>query len=172
MASEAHAGDTVMLIDISWPLPEQTTWTYQTGATVIEVTKDYAMIRYDETGEYTISLLAKLAECNNRHEGLLTILEAEAQEEQTKTEQHLITSMFAYPNPTPTEVSVSVDLKESRTVTLEVYQMLTGKRVHRETLQAGNAHLKAINLTTLPRGMYIVRIQAEKEMREIKIVKQ
>lgn len=172
MTSRAQAGDTVMLIDISWPLPEQTTWRYQAGPTVVEETKDYAMIRYDQAGEYMVSLLAKLAQCINSREQLLVILEAEEPAVQPNNAQAVITKVSAYPNPSPAELSVTVDLNESKTVTLEVYQMASGMRVYSEELRAGTAHLKALNLSLLPRGMYVLRIRAGKEMREIKIVKQ
>ena len=172
MASQAHAGDTIVLIDISWPLPEQTEWTYATGTTVIEETQDFSMVRFDDAGEYLVSLLAKLAQCTNSHEQSIIILEAVEEETQAKGNEKLIENLSAYPNPSPDEVSVSIELSKSKAVSLELYQAESNKRVYQQTLNAERAHVKALNLSTLPRGMYILYIHAGKEIRTIKIIKQ
>lgn len=173
MTSQAHAGDTIVLIDISWPLPEQIIWTYDASAAVIEETQDYSMIRFDDAGEYLISLFARLAQCSNHYEQSIIILEAEVEEEtQGKSHEKLFEHISAYPNPSPDEVSVSVELSKSKTISLELYQAESNKQVYKETLGAERAHVKALNLSMLPRGMYILYIRAGKEIKTIKILKQ
>lgn len=171
MTSEAYAGDTVILIDISWPLPEQTQWSYQTDPVVVEETRDYAMIRYDNPGEYTIGMQAKLAQCSNTHEQLLTILEAELREPGTRSGRNIVHASV-FPNPSPEEVEVNVDLNREESIVLELYQSQSNIKLFSQKLDKGVSHVKALNLSVLPRGMYLLRIIAGKEIRVIKIVKQ
>ncbi len=170
MTSEAHAGDTVILIDISWPLPEQTTWSYQANPIVVEETRDYAMIRYDEPGNYTVGIEAKLAQCASSHEQLLTILEA-LNEEPNSSSGRSIIQASAYPNPSPDDVNVSIDLDGARSVLIELYQSQSNLKVFSEKLVKDTSHMKLLNLSVLPRGLYLLRITAGREVRIIKIVK-
>lgn len=170
MTSEAHAGDTVILIDISWPLPEQTTWSYQASPTVVEETRDYAMIRYDDPGNYTVGIEAKLAQCASSHEQLLTILEA-LNEEPNSSSGRSIIQASAYPNPSADDINVSIDLDGARSVLIELYQSQSNLKVFSEKLVKDTSHMKLLNLSVLPRGLYLLRITAGREVRVIKIVK-
>ncbi len=170
MTSEAHAGDTVILIDISWPLPEQTAWSYQANPTVVEETRDYAMIRYDEPGNYTVGIEAKLAQCASSHEQLLTILEP-LNEEPNSSSGRSIIQASAYPNPSPDDINVSIDLDGARSVLIELYQSQSNLKVFSEKLVKDTSHMKLLNLSVLPRGLYLLRITAGREVRVIKIVK-
>jgi len=170
MTSEAHAGDTVILIDISWPLPEQTAWSYQANPTVVEETRDYAMIRYDEPGNYTVGIEAKLAQCASSHEQLLTILETLIEETNSSSGRSIIQAS-AYPNPSADDINVSIDLDGARNVLIELYQSQSNLKVFSEKLVKDTSHMKLLNLSVLPRGLYLLRITAGREVRVIKIVK-
>ena len=76
-----------------------------------------------------------------------------------------------YPNPARYRVSVRYTLPEADDAMLEVLDVL-GRIVQRHTLprQAAGAHEVQINVRNLPAGAYVLRLQAQSEVRTSSVV--
>jgi hypothetical protein len=71
-----------------------------------------------------------------------------------------------YPNPSSSIVNIEVDLPSQEDVSIEVFDLL-GRTLLKQTLTNTNSFLGSIDVSTLPAGIYLVRIIANNQ----KIVK-
>lgn len=77
----------------------------------------------------------------------------------------------AYPNPSNRAVTVGMTLEQSRTVSIEVFDV-TGRRVavlHEGVLSAGNDHRFVLDDDALPGGVYLIRATAGEETVERRV---
>lgn len=72
----------------------------------------------------------------------------------------LFSGVRVYPNPTSAALNVAYDLKEARSVRLEVVNMI-GKVVHNEQLATTASGVVTLPTTALPEGVYFVRLTSD-----------
>jgi hypothetical protein len=172
--SEAHEGDSVLLIDISWPLPEVVEWNLPTQARIVERTNDYINIIFSEAGIYALSITAKLGQCVSTYSRPITILSKEVStvpDGRQPTDDPLIKVFTAYPNPNDGDFSVGVELGEPAEINLRLISMSQGVEVwranHAETLKA-DFEVKPGNLKV---GLYFLVLTVGDQTRMIRIVR-
>ncbi len=63
-----------------------------------------------------------------------------------------------YPNPANEKLNISLNKKDNRTLQIEIFSV-TGSRKHMEKIEQGAGIFDiSIDVSSLPKGMYIVRI--------------
>jgi hypothetical protein len=172
--SEAHEGDSVLLIDISWPLPEVVEWNLPTQARIVERTNDYINIIFSEAGIYALSITAKLGQCVSTYSRPITILSKEVStvpDGRQSTDDPLIKVFTAYPNPNDGDFSVLVELGEPAEINLRLISMSQGVEVwranHAETVKA-NFEVKPGNLKV---GLYFLVLTVGDQTRMMRIIR-
>ena len=76
-----------------------------------------------------------------------------------------------YPNPATEKVNVSYNLNSNSDVNISIYN-LAGKLVYSESLKSVNSgkHNTIINVNSLNKGTYLVRLIAGKDIRSSKLI--
>ncbi len=172
--SEAHEEDSILLIDISWPLPEMIEWNIPAAARVIERTSDYATIIFSEAGIYNLAVTARLGQCVSTYSRPITILSKELStvpDGRQSTDDPLIKVFTAYPNPNQGDFKVSVGLGEPEVITLRLISLSQDVEVwranHSETIHA-DFELRPGNL---PVGLYFLILTVRDQTRMIRIIR-
>lgn len=172
--SEAHEGDSILLIDISWPLPETIEWIIPAEARVIERTNDYATIIFSQAGIYGLSVTARLGQCVSTYSRPITILSKNGSVQpggRQSTDDPLIKVFTAYPNPNQGDFKVSIELGEPEVITLRLISLNQDLEVwradHSETMQA-DFEVKPDNL---PIGLYFLILTVKDQTRMIRIIR-
>jgi hypothetical protein len=111
LAHEAHAGDTIVLIDISWPVPERISWTFPEEVTVITQEDAYAEVVFEDSGVYSVVLNTFLGECIDEYGKSITILGERPDTGGRKGDKD-IGSFEVHPNPSDGKFTVSIELNE------------------------------------------------------------
>ncbi len=62
-SSNANVGDTVIVIDITYPIPDSVNWIVPAEAEVINSNNDYAILVFKTSGIYTVALESYLGLC-------------------------------------------------------------------------------------------------------------
>ncbi|UII26433.1 T9SS type A sorting domain-containing protein [Fulvivirga maritima] len=116
MISEAYVGDTVVMIDISWPIPDHLTWEFPEGAEVLVSNSDYAEIVFNNPGSYGVNMEVGLANCKDFYSQSLTISPRSAQNSNgrvTEEAEDLIKAFTVSPNPNDGQFRVHLELREA-----------------------------------------------------------
>lgn len=113
MATEAYAGDTVVVVDISWPEPENISWKLPQGATLVQSDDIYAEVVFATAGDYSILLNSFLGECISELTKAITI-HGERETPGGRTGQSVIARFDIFPNPSDGRFTIRVDLSDSQ----------------------------------------------------------
>lgn len=171
MASQAHAGDTIVAIDISWPMPESIEWKIAPEAKTIYTGQDYSTFSFNEPGTYAIKIQAKLAQCISTYSQTIEILEKKPSTGgRVDTENNLIQVLKVFPNPIDDQLNVFLQLQDRREINLFLIQNATNQIVFK-----ANRHEQildnAYHFSHLSPGVYILVIRVGKETRSIRLLK-
>jgi hypothetical protein len=171
LATEAMAGDTVVVIDISWPLPDQAVWRFPEEMKQIENSDDIVYGQFVNPGTYTVSLLASLGQCRDEITKEITIItqSANADEGRLGTDP-FVKEFHMYPVPNQGQFDVGIELREVSPIILSVSNILTGKQIYRIADSGQKTYDKHFNLTPLTAGPYTLRLDHRKGTKYIRFI--
>jgi hypothetical protein len=171
MSSEATVGDTVVAIDISWPLPEGINWEIPKEAHVLRQGEFYNDISFSSAGSYTVVLNASLGECRDRFEKTITIIESQGRTNgRTDGKETGVKALMLYPNPNSGYFTVSVELYKSSPVQLSVISLQNGLKVAEYQNEGFEKYEVSFDLPNLSKGVYIVNIRADGEEANVRFI--
>ncbi len=127
---EAIVGDTVAMIDVSWPLPELVDWSFPTEMKQVSVMGDVVLGQFNATGTYNVGLSTRLGECRDYVEKNITIIQGEEDETGGRLGyEEYIKAFGLYANPNDGSFDVVVDLADKDDIMLSIWSSQTGALV-------------------------------------------
>jgi large repetitive protein len=172
MVSEAHARDTIIVIDISWPIPDNVSWDFDNGSKVIESTKDYALIKYEDPGVYTVTLNASLAGCQSAYMQNVTILkERDSQGGRKGDDRFGFISYSVHPNPFRDAFELNAELTHAAPLSVQLINVASNKAIFEDTLDENLTHQKAYSSSELVSGVYVLVIRSRDEIKSVRLLK-
>jgi hypothetical protein len=171
MATEAMMADTVVLIEISWPLPDHVIWKLPQGLQMLESNADIIAGTFESPGFYEVSLTATLGACKDEITKGITILKGiEDMQEGRIGHEPFVKAFDLYPNPNQGIFDVAVELLEESAIILTVWSNLTGKKVAHMQESGQRSYLKHVELGGLSAGPYSLRLDYEHGTRYIRFI--
>lgn len=167
--SEAFTGDTVVAINISWPLPQNVYWVYDTTTINHFSQTDYENLIFTQPGIYTITMYATLGECKDNYSHEITIKPDENQKMTASAkEEPLIQKFIVHPNPNNGNFIVEVELREQSDIILKFYE---GPRViDQKRIKGLDNYNVGYSLPNLTPGIYILQLLAGDEQKQLKLI--
>jgi hypothetical protein len=164
MAIQAFVGDTVVVLDISKPTPDQIIWTLPSQANTIENKMTKLTFVIGEKGDYTIKMLARKGECFNIKERQLGIFRKEDVDATDPTlhykDYNIIQSITTYPNPNFGKFTVDVVLTKAENADLTITRAGNAQVVYQESKKGQSSYTFEIALKNFAQGVYIVTVRA------------
>lgn len=170
VTSTAYVGDTVVVIDISWPPPNTITWEVSAGGVILDSDLDLATLRFDKPGTYTVTMNAKLSACTATYSSLLTILE-KPEEPVDIRQMNIINAVNIHPNPVTSALNIALELSREQDVELSLYHLQQNRLLLTHTLTGASNYQTTLAMDHLESGLYLLVIRAEREVKTWKIVK-
>jgi hypothetical protein len=171
MIPQAEAGDTIIVIDISWPVPEGIVWTLPSEASVIERTPDYVTMVFDEPGIYEVILTASLAQCQDDYRGTIDIRKrAKKSGGRLSTQSEpLIRSVTAFPVPTKDRISGMIELSQESAVTIRLVSPERNLVIRMIEGFGRSVYEFDFEVSNLPRGVYFLIFESGREAKVIRV---
>jgi len=175
MPAEAIVGDTLVAIDISWPIPEKVEWNYPSSFKQIpSPANEILYAQLSEEGTFTLEMKSFLAECRDLKEKTLTVV---ARKEDVDSQgrlgyEELIKAFLLSPNPNDGRFSVKVELSEEIPIKLRVVQYPAGLILSESIQKSNTDHEVRFDLSTIPQGLYVVLLEVKNQQRFIRFLKQ
>jgi hypothetical protein len=169
MASQAHVGDTVALVDISWPLPDNIGWTFPENVQVLSQDDAYAMVIFPKEGEYEVVLDTHLGECIDNLTKQITI-EGEGQNAGGRVSASLVSSFEVYPNPNDGAFTIAIVFRESVDGWLTMVDLTGGRVFLTETLTSKTEYSLEPVFQNIPAGVYFLILRVKNKIFNKRIV--
>jgi PKD repeat protein len=182
VASVAEVGDSLHLIDLSYPEVTHRTWTFSDGFSSAE---KYLYHAFYTPGDKVVTLTAGNEQCVSQRSKRVSVVDRIIVEEddsdstqlppenlptpEQKTVKYVeIEEVKAYPNPTGGDFYVAVTLSSTTDLIIEVYGV-SGALVRQRALRRVKEHTEPLNLGGKP-GLYMVQVKAGSERKIVKVL--
>jgi hypothetical protein len=171
MSTEAMATDTVVIIDISWPLPEQLTWNFPDEMKRVEDSGDRIYGQFENPGTFDITLTATLRECHDRMTKTITVIgEEETSGNGRLREESLVKAFSLFPNPNEGSFDVQVAYGKPNPVVLTMSNLLTARKIAEVRDFGKTDYLVHFDLRPLSAGMYDVCLDTGNGTRHLRFI--
>ncbi|MCG8390606.1 MAG: T9SS type A sorting domain-containing protein [Cytophagales bacterium] len=171
-ATEQVEGDTVLLVETSYPKPDSLQWDFGSSATIVERDEQYPQVSFAEAGEHTITLTAFLGGCVDTQQKTLVYYPPGDLPPSTGRQAVGITgikSVQLHPNPTDGNFTLETHLHQPGELAVFVYDlhgMEWARRVGKET----DMHLVDFALAGISPGAYVVQLRTAQDKEELKLI--
>jgi hypothetical protein len=159
---EAFAGDTVVLVEISWPLPEDISWNFPPEATIISEEDAYAEIVFENPGTYQLVLNTFLGECIDDYAKQITILGGRPDSGGRKS-AGIVHTFDVHPNPSDGRFVVSIELHEAVPGRLMMVGLSGNATLFSIPLEEEAEIRYEANVGNAPAGLYLLILEAGKQ---------
>jgi hypothetical protein len=170
-ASQIYVGDTLLIIEVSFPKPDSLAWDFSDGFISYLPGESFPLISYDQPGEYDIVLTAFKGNCSQSMTKTVTFLPADQKPTGGRMELGLvgIKGIRVFPHPTQGEVQVQVDLHRQQTLGVFLYN-LQGFEMQRQLYPSNDLHVFKLDLSDYNKGAYVLKVATENDREEVKII--
>lgn len=171
LPDEASLADTIVAIDISWPLPDSIKWVYHPDTFWQLNNTDWSVyLLPQQVGNHTVGIITYLMGCCATLDKTIAIGPYSENTKEITGGLSIIKDVQSYPNPSNGHFYVLVDLNSEAEVTLEIYAIY-GKKITHETAK-GQSHYKFdVNIRPIP-GIYLLRISSGNEFKTFRMIVQ
>ncbi|MFN0048639.1 MAG: PKD domain-containing protein, partial [Cytophagales bacterium] len=164
--SSVKAGDTVKMINLSFPAPFTSTWDFGDGL----VSRDTDPLHvYFISGGIDVKLSVTNGICTDvKNKTIFLTARLGMVQDSAKKESAFLNSKV-YPNPSDGRFILEVSLSEIRKMSLEFYD-ISGNMIHSSTLEPNDFFHTVFDFPTLPTGMYFLRASLKDEYKMFKVL--
>jgi hypothetical protein len=174
MPSEAFVGDTLVAIDISWPLPEKIEWIIPSSFNILDSSANgilYAQLLQE--GSFEVGMKSFLAECRDLRRKKINILTiSDEAGGRLGFNEELIREFDLYPNPNKGLFTVKIELSQTKEIKLRVVQFPSGVILSESNQASSVSHNINFDLRDLPQGYYLLLISIDGQQRFIRFLKE
>lgn len=169
MAESAHIGDTVVLIDISWPLPQNIYWDYPTEASSIFEEVPYQHLVFGNEGTYEIKLVASDAGCSDTATKNIVIIENNTRKsaKSFSSGSANIKNLSIAPNPNRGNFIIGVELTTEEKISIELLNLF-GSVLFNSSADKEKNYSIPIDTDVMP-GVYIVKVKTKNSEKSIQV---
>lgn len=170
VATGKYALDTLVIKEISIPIPDSVHWSFDPAAQVIDNGAS-PQIRFAGPGNYWVTMTGYFKGCayTLRKTIYLNPYDPDAGLVYTPPIQ-VIDTVTLYPNPNTGQFSVHVKLNKKQKMIILVQDMGTGREVIRRTYDPVLATDDYFALGNVSNGTYVLRVIAENDSRDVQFV--
>ena len=161
MSSQVLTGETVLAVDLSYPIPDELEWVVPEEAIVLNKNSDELEMVFNQPGEYEVGILAYRGDCLSTESKKVLVLEGEeiTQEELVEDTNKKIESFIVYPNPTTGRFNVGIQLGEPSNVSLKIFGLANNSLIGQEQAFGKDEYEIPMDISGLPPGLYVIVLE-------------
>ncbi len=166
VSSDIFVKEPFVLVGISQPIPDSVEWILPEEAIAIDVTNDYAEIQFDEVGEYEVTMITQIGECQAIYNRKITVRERSFSE---NDEEINLKKYIVYPNPNNGNFRLDIELNKEAPVGVKVFSLANNTLVTKNTHEGESIYTIPYSLTLSP-GLYFILLETQGKSYVRKIV--
>ena len=161
VSSQVFAGERVLAVDISYPLPETIAWEIPLGAEIVTQDSDEVELIFATPGEYEIGITTTLGGCiAQKTKKIIVVAKNGAiEDDDARNGQKLVEDFLVYPNPTSGRFTADINLSERGTVSVKVFSFANNAMITSENDRGETAYSIPFDISGMPAGVYAVLLE-------------
>ncbi|RIV42060.1 T9SS type A sorting domain-containing protein [Flagellimonas pelagia] len=163
ITSRAFVDESVLAVDLSYPVPDQVEWVIPEEAIVLSKDADQLEIAFQQPGEYEVGIKVYRDDCLSTETKTIVILESDGtipKDQQESKDDH-IEHFVLYPNPTNGKFMVDIVLREPSSVGLQVFGLANNTLIRHEQVFGSDSYQIPMDISGLPSGLYVVVMETQ-----------
>ncbi|MCM4166754.1 hypothetical protein KCTC52924_01605 [Arenibacter antarcticus] len=161
MSSQVFAGESLVVIDLSFPFPESLEWIIPDGATLVKTTSDVAELIFKEAGEYEVGIIIQIGDCTaQRFKKVLVVANENKDIVNIKNDpRKQLEDFIIYPNPTNGKFTADITLSERGNISIKVFNFANNALMATEKERGSASYSIPFDISGLPAGVYAVVLE-------------
>ena len=168
VSSKQDALDTLVLKEVSMPVPDSVRWDFDPMATVVQL-GEAPVIAFGSPASYWVKLTAYYGGCDFTSEKTIAIRAHDPNNPSVPDYNQGFESFIAFPNPSDGVFTVQAKLKTAQTLQLQLYDM-NGKLYLNKAVENALSYQELLAIPGLSPGTYFLRGATQNEARTFKLV--
>jgi hypothetical protein len=171
MASSASVGDTIVMVEVSWPLPDAVEWSFPAQMKKLLDSDGVVFGQYNTPGNYEVALTAHLAECVDIMRKMVTILDAVEDPDNGRLGyDSFVKEFILHPNPNDGRFDVTIEFEAESHMVISIWNAVDLKLVGKISDEGKSMYNEQVDLRPLPAGHYLMRLDHDKGKEYIRFV--
>lgn len=175
LISEAFALDTLLFIDVSWPLPDEVIWFFDDGVQIIAGQEYKQEVIFPKSGIYDVAIRTTMDGCTDYLSKTISIKDPQGKPtgrlKDSKTEGSKILECRLVPNPSDGNITLDVLLDAEEKVLVKVYALLGNLPIWGKGFEGADRYTVSIDLRKEKAGMYLVEVITPHEIKIERFIK-
>ncbi|MET7030090.1 T9SS type A sorting domain-containing protein [Sediminicola luteus] len=161
VSSQVFVGEPLILVDISYPLPERLEWIIPEEATVVKKDNDEAELVFNSPGEYEIGIITHRGPCSAQQTKKVLVLakDATVSEEEIEFNKKVVENFVVFPNPTSGQFNTQINLTERGNVSIRVFSFANNALIASEKARGESSYDISMDISGKPAGVYAVVLE-------------
>lgn len=161
MPSEAAVGDTVSLIEVTYPIPDSSRWTIPAYVKKEDGGLGITDLFFKYSGTYEIELTSFLNECVDNEVKFIEIKDADKvisiSNEDEGNSLFQLTNL--YPNPNSGKFKIEIKLSHKFPLEIEIYNVASARYVDKQKFEASKEFVKDFDISSF-KGVNMAKLTA------------
>ncbi|RUA34759.1 MAG: hypothetical protein DSY77_04150, partial [Bacteroidetes bacterium] len=170
LTTEAVVQDTVIIVDVSWRVPDSVRWINPDDPDfyLVSQTEEYQEVIFTRTGEFELNMKAKLDFCEADVSKTITVLSREeaarlSDEANKNISNDLHISTSIYPNPNFGDFRIEMKGNKEYDHNSKIIDVNTGIEYYRFSGKKQMNYVLKVGDNRLPDGVYLLMIETEEK---------
>lgn len=170
LSSEAQVGDTVVMVNITWPFPDAIDWKIGENTTVVSQYGQYQEVVFHQEGTYTIFLDTRLGDCQDQISKQIVITNPSNDTQGARLRATGISNVQVYPNPNDGKFSANVTLKAADDIAVRLLNVKGEDMIKTIKKSGKDDYTFALHLPYIRQGVYFLVVETSQDRRVIRIL--
>lgn len=169
LPSNAQVGDTIVAVDISWPISDTLIWHIPQELLMLEDNQYEKHLVATGEGVYTLGLTGITGECLAYNSKTITVAGYAREPVLEKSSRGIFNNVNLWPNPASNETYLKVVLNDEADISVLLLNNYS-LQLYQAGYNGNDRYDITVPLHNLPKGVYIIRIMARGQVVARKVV--